>query len=124
MEKTLFFLDKIEKPFFLHYTPYAVHTPIQKVDSLMFKYKDKQPFKGQKNPEYATMINNLDRNIGNLIDKLKEKNIFKNTFIIFTSDNGGHYGKITMQKPLRAGKGSYYEGGIKSPFFLLLERQN
>ena len=117
MEKTLFFLDKIEKPFFLHYTPYAVHTPIQKVDSLMFKYKDKQPFKGQKNPEYATMINNLDRNIGNLIDKLKEKNIFKNTFIIFTSDNGGYYGKITMQKPLRAGKGSYYEGGIRVPFF-------
>ena len=117
MEKTLSFLDKVENPFFLHYTPYAIHTPIQKVDSLMFKYEDKRPFKGQKNPEYATMINNLDRNIGNLIDKLKEKNIFKNTLIIFTSDNGGYYGKITMQKPLRAGKGSYYEGGIRVPFF-------
>ena len=117
MEKTLSFLDKVEKPFFLHYTPYAVHTPIQKVDSLMFKYKDKPPFKGQKNPEYATMINNLDRNIGDLVDKLKEKKLFNNSLIIFTSDNGGYYGRITMQKPLRAGKGSYYEGGIRVPFF-------
>ena len=117
MENTLFFLDTIGKPFFLHYTPYAVHTPVHKVDSLMFKYSKKSPYKGQKNPEYATMVDNLDRNIGNLIDKLKEKKVFENTFIIFTSDNGGHYGKITKQKPLRAGKGSYYEGGIRVPFF-------
>ena len=117
MDKTLSFLDKVENPFFLHYTPYAVHTPIQKVDSLMFKYEDKPSYQGQKNPEYATMINNLDRNIGNLINKLKEKEFFENSLIIFTSDNGGYYGKVTMQKPLRAGKGSYYEGGIRVPFF-------
>ena len=69
------------------------------------------------------MINNLDRNIGDLIDKLKEKNVFENTFIIFTSDNGGYYGKITTQKPLRAGKGSYYEGGIRVPFFFHWKRK-
>ena len=62
------------------------------------------------------MVDNLDRNIGDLIKKLKEKNLFDNSLIIFTSDNGGYYGKITMQKPLRAGKGSYYEGGIRVPF--------
>ena len=117
MEKTLSFIDKADQPFFLHYTPYAVHTPIHKVDSLMSKYVDKKPYKGQKNPEYATMIDNLDRNIGDLINKLKEKKSFDNSLIIFTSDNGGYYGKITMQKPLRAGKGSYYEGGIRVPFF-------
>ena len=50
---------------------------------------------------------------------LKKRKLFDNTFIIFTSDNGGYYGKITMQKPLRAGKGSYYEGGIRVPFFFL-----
>jgi arylsulfatase A-like enzyme len=65
------------------------------------------------------MVENLDRNIGLLVDKLKERNLFDNTFIIFTSDNGGYYGKITKQKPLRAGKGSYYEGGIRVPFFFL-----
>ena len=64
MDETLSFLDKVDKPFFLHYTPYAVHTPIHKVDSLMKKYTNKPPYKGQKNPNYATMIDNLDRNIG------------------------------------------------------------
>ena len=119
MEKTLFFLDNTEDSFFLHYSPYAVHTPIDPVDSLMYKYRNKTPYKGQKNPEYATMVDNLDRNIGLLINKLKERNLFDNTFIIFTSDNGGYFGKITMQKPLRAGKGSYYEGGIRVPFFIM-----
>ena len=119
MEKTLLFLDSVNSPFFLNYSPYAVHTPIHPVDSLMHKYKNKPPYKGQKNPEYATMVENLDRNIGLLVNKLKARKLFENTFIIFTSDNGGYYGKITMQKPLRAGKGSYYEGGIRVPFFFL-----
>lgn len=118
MEKTLELIDTIHQPFFLHYAPYAVHTPIQSIDSLLPKYKNKPEWKGQKNVDYATMIDNLDRNIGLLIFKLKEKKIFKNSFIIFTSDNGGLYG-ITKQKPLRAGKGSYYEGGIREPFFMV-----
>ena len=81
----------------------------------MKKYINKPAYKGQKNPNYATMIDNLDRNIGDLIKKLKEKKLFDNSLIIFTSDNGGYYGKITMQKPLRDGKGRYYEGGIRVP---------
>ena len=64
------------------------------------------------------MIENLDRNIGLLINHLKDKNFFDNTILIFTSDNGGLYG-ITKQHPLRAGKGSYYEGGIRVPFFFV-----
>ena len=119
MEKTLTFLDQTKGPFFLNYTPYAVHTPIHPVDSLLYKYENKPAYKGQKNPKYATMVDNLDRNIGLLVNKLKERNLFEDSFIIFTSDNGGYYGKITMQKPLRAGKGSYYEGGIRVPFFFL-----
>lgn len=119
MENTLLFLDDVKDPFFLSYSPYAVHTPIHPVDSLLYKYENKPPYKGQKNPRYATMVENLDRNIGLLVDKLKKRKLFDNTFIIFTSDNGGYFGKITMQKPLRAGKGSYYEGGIRVPFFFL-----
>ena len=119
MEKTLLFLDDVYGPFFLNYSPYAVHTPIDPVDSLLYKYENKPPYKGQKNPKYATMVENLDRNIGLMVDKLKKRKLFDNTFIIFTSDNGGYYGKITMQKPLRAGKGSYYEGGIRVPFFFM-----
>ena len=119
MEKTLLFLDEVNAPFFLNYSPYAVHTPIHPIDSLLYKYENKPPYKGQKNPEYASMVENLDRNIGLLVDLLKKRDLFDNTFIVFTSDNGGYYGKITMQKPLRAGKGSYYEGGIRVPFFFL-----
>lgn len=62
------------------------------------------------------MIENLDTQIGRLIAALKESGKWKNTFILFISDNGGHYG-ITKQWPLRSGKGSYYEGGIREPMF-------
>ncbi|HKK63929.1 MAG TPA: sulfatase-like hydrolase/transferase, partial [Bacteroidales bacterium] len=118
MEKAVEFLDTVRQPFFLNYSPYAVHTPIQPVDSLIHNYQNKPSFQGQQNPDYATMVENLDRNIGWLLSTLKEKEVFDNTFIIFTSDNGGLYG-VTMQKPLRAGKGSYYEGGIREPFLFV-----
>ena len=119
MEKAITFVDTVQQPFFLNYSPYAVHVPIMPVKSLLKKYEQKLASNGQGNMEYATMIDNLDSNIGLLIAKLKEKRIFSNTLIVFTSDNGGLYG-ITKQQPLRAGKGSYYEGGIREPFFFVL----
>ena len=120
MEKTIQFIQVTPSPFFLHYAPYAVHTPIQAVDSLLEKYQNKAPWNGQSNADYATMVENLDRNVGLLIKTLKKEEKFKHTLIIFTSDNGGLFG-ITQQQPLRAGKGSYYEGGIRVPFFFVLE---
>ena len=118
MERTIAFADTVRQPFFLYYAPYAVHTPIQPVKSLSAKYEDKAASGGQNNAAYATMIENVDRNIGLLTAKLKEKNLYDNTLLIFTSDNGGLYG-VTEQHPLRAGKGSYYEGGIRVPFFFI-----
>lgn len=122
MRKTVEYVDTIAEPFFINYAPYAVHTPISPVQSLVNKYKIKPSSNGQNNVNYATMVENLDRNIGLLISKLKEKKIFDNTLIIFTSDNGGLYG-ITKQSPLRAGKGSYYEGGIREPFFFVYKQK-
>ena len=61
------------------------------------------------------MVENLDTNIGHLMALLESRELLENTFIVFTSDNGGLYG-ITKQKPLRAGKGSFYEGGIRVPY--------
>ena len=118
VRKTVGFIDSVKSPFFLYYTPYAVHTPIQGIDSLKVHYADKPSSQGQNNIDYATMIENLDRNIGLMMITLKETGKIHNTLIIFTSDNGGLYG-ITYQKPLRAGKGSYYEGGIRVPFFFV-----
>ncbi len=115
MKKTMNFVDSVQGSFFLYYAPYAVHTPVQPIDSLLPKYLDKPISNGQGNDDYATMIENLDRNIGDLVGVLKRRELLENTIIILTSDNGGLYG-ITRQPPLRAGKGSYYEGGIRDPF--------
>ena len=116
-DKTLDFLKTTgDQPFFLYYSPYAVHTPIHPVTSLLSKYEGKKEWNGQNNAEYATMVENLDIQIGRIVSYLKESGKLDNTFVLFISDNGGHYG-ITRQWPLRSGKGSYYEGGIREPMF-------
>jgi len=121
MDKVLEFVENTDNhPFFLYYSPYAVHTPINPVKSLIPKYKNKEEWNGQKNIEYATMIENLDTQLGRLLDLLEEKGKLSKTIIIFSSDNGGVY-RITKQWPLRAGKGSYYEGGIREPMFIYWE---
>jgi arylsulfatase A-like enzyme len=107
-----------DQPFFMNFATYAVHTPLQGKPELVEKYKNKKGSYGQDNAEYAAMIQTMDTNVGRLIDYLKESGKFKNTFIIFTSDNGGVYG-ITHQWPLRAGKGSFYEGGVRIPMIVI-----
>lgn len=117
MDKTLEFLESAdEEPFFLYYSPYAVHGPIQPIKKLLPKYENKPAWNEQNNAKYATMVENLDFQIGRLIKKLQKSGKLENTFILFISDNGGVY-KVTKQRPLRGGKGSYYEGGIRVPMF-------
>ncbi len=117
MDKTIDFVSSVNnKPFFLYYSPYAVHTPIQPVKELLPKYETKAEWNGQKNAKYATMVENMDTQIGRLIETLKKEGKFENTFILFISDNGGLF-RVTKQWPLRAGKGAYYEGGIREPMF-------
>lgn len=138
MEKT--------KPFFLMYSMYAVHNPLQAPKSLIQKYQlkkdqlgltDQQRFAKdeewmkleagwkrrliQDNPVYAAMIENMDWNIGRLLAKLKSLNLDENTLIVFTSDNGGlstAEGSNTVNTPFRAGKGWLYEGGIRVPLIM------
>lgn len=103
-----------QKPFFLYLPYYAVHTPIQSKAALVQKYDVKEATVCQNNASYAGMIDNLDSCIGRLIDELEMLGLSENTLVIFTSDNGG-IREISCQNPLRAGKGSYYEGGIRVP---------
>ncbi len=107
-----------DEPFFMNFATYAVHTPLQPKPELKKKYEAKTGWNGQKNASYAAMIEALDTNIGRLMDYLKSSGKMNNTFIVFASDNGGVY-RITRQWPLRAGKGSYYEGGIRIPMFFV-----
>ena len=103
-----------EKPFFLYLPYYAVHTPLQAKPELIEKYKKKGPRGEVGNPVYAGMVDNMDTQIGRVLDYLNKQDLKDNTLIIFSSDNGG-IRAISPQDPLRAGKGSYYEGGIRVP---------
>jgi arylsulfatase A-like enzyme len=138
-----------DTPFFLFLTYYSVHTPIQPSKKYIDKFNKKLEALGnekvktkdegiaqttinQRNPEYASMIYALDENVGKLISTLKEKGIYDNTTIIFTSDNGGlstldkAYNWIgpTSTLPLRAGKGWLYEGGIRVPLLIKPSKYN
>jgi arylsulfatase A-like enzyme len=105
------------KPFFLYLPYYTVHTPLQGKEELIKKYKNKAGSKGQNNPTYAAMIESADSNIGRIMQVLKEEGISDNTMVIFFSDNGG-IANISSQFPARAGKGSYYDGGIREPMII------
>jgi len=139
-DKAIEFIDKkSEKPFLLTLSHYAVHTPIQAPKALVEKYTAKKiamygegesPLieekyhtlaqKRQASPAYAGMMENLDTNVGRVINHLKSKGLYKNTIIVFTSDNGGlaHRKRMntpTSNSPLRSGKAWTYEGGIRIP---------
>ena len=116
-EAISFLRDHQQKPFFLYLPFYTVHTPIMGKDSLGAKFAKKKGSRGQDNPEFAAMIATLDENVGRLLTAVENLNLTKNTLIIFTSDNGG-IRDISYQNPLRAGKGSYYEGGIRVPLII------
>lgn len=101
-----------EQPFFLHYCPYAVHTPIQAIEEVAAKYK--REGKSPINAKYAALVESVDDAVGMIMDTLSEVGVDDNTLVIFTSDNGGLIGP-TDNTPLRSGKGYAYEGGIRVP---------
>jgi arylsulfatase A-like enzyme len=112
------FIQHQEHKFFIHWAPYAVHTPLMAPQALVEKYKQK-PGGKQKNPVYAAMVENLDQNVGKVLAELDRLKLTEKTLVIFTSDNGGLMGNptnpITNNEPLRSQKGYPYEGGIRVP---------
>jgi arylsulfatase A-like enzyme len=107
-----------DRPFFLYLAHFAVHTPIQGRPELVAKYRAKlKPGLTHTNPAYAAMTESLDASVGRLRAKLDELKIADRTLIIFTSDNGGRV-PTTSNKPLRYGKASAYEGGVRVPLIV------
>ncbi len=132
-----------KKPFMAMLSFYAVHQPLEAKKEAIIRNKEEiKAFDFEKQPEYikegtgrtkmrqdhpvyASMVENMDANVGKLLQLLKDLNIEDNTIVIFSSDHGGLSNDGTKKRnlatsnyPLRAGKGHLYEGGIKIPFFI------
>ncbi|MDG1356737.1 MAG: sulfatase [Akkermansiaceae bacterium] len=134
--------EKGQRPFFLNFWYYTVHTPIIPDKSKLKKYTQKAKAMGllgknmngirehqsvsrgvQSSAAYACMVESMDQNIGRIIATLKKRGMFEDTIIVFLSDNGGLStgtgpNAPTSSLPLRAGKAWVYEGGIRSPLII------
>jgi arylsulfatase A-like enzyme len=107
-----------DKQFFLYLAHFAVHTPIQGRADLVAKYKQKlKAGITHSNAAYAAMLESLDETVGRIRAKLEELKLADRTIVIFTSDNGGRV-PTTSNKPLRFGKASAYEGGVRVPLIV------
>ncbi|MGE3808378.1 MAG: sulfatase, partial [Gemmataceae bacterium] len=119
-EACRFITENKDRPFFLYLPHYAVHRPLQAKKELIDKFQKKvKPGLNQKNPTYAAMVASMDEAAGKIMARLDELKIADRTVIFFTGDNGGLVlGDTTSNVPLRAGKGSSYEGGVRVPFLV------
>lgn len=112
-----FIQENRKKPFFLYLSHHAVHTPIEAKEDDIRYFETKEGVGCHNDATYAAMIKSVDESVGRVYQALKDLKIDQNTILIFFSDNGG-YGPKTCMKPLRGGKGMYYEGGIRVPMFV------
>ena len=110
-------------PFYLYFAHYATHTPIQRDPRFIQKYLDAGMDEGQA--RYASMVEGVDKSLGDLLDYLEQKGVAEDTIIIFMTDNGGNAEnkakggvRFMHNLPLRNGKGSVYEGGIRVPLMV------
>ncbi len=124
-DEALRVMDKVkDKPFFLNLCYHTVHTPIEGKPELVEYYKNKvRPGMNHQNYEYAAMVHSLDENVGRVLDKIDELGLAERTIVVFFSDNGGYINEfnqkvVTNNYPLRCGKGSLYEGGIREPLII------
>lgn len=122
-----FINENKNNPFYLQFSMYTPHSPYQAKPELEDKYKSKTGEKGHNHAAYAAMIESMDQSVGDILKALKDLGIEENTLFIFCSDNGGRGGydflghgdnDITSNAPLKSGKGSFYEGGIRVPMMI------
>ena len=117
--------QKTGKPFFLYLSHYAVHTNLNGKPEYVAYFSKKvgaglSPISNHNNVHLAAQLKSVDDGVEMIIKKLKETNQLDNTIVIFMSDNGGET-NVTTNAPLRAGKSSVYEGGIRVPLIVWWE---
>ena len=113
-EAVKFIHNNAAKPFFLMLSHYAVHAPLQGKPEKVARYEQVAEESRQGKAAYAAMVESVDESVGRVMEALRELKIDERTLVIFTSDNGG-YASATNNSPLRANKGSNYEGGLRVP---------
>ena len=107
------------KPFFLYMSHYAVHSPFNSDGRFAERYRGRG--RGDPAQNYATLVEGIDKSLGDLMDHLEAKGVAGNTLIMFLGDNGGDAplagtDDISSSAPLRGRKGSKGEGGVRVPF--------
>lgn len=117
-----------DQPFFLYLAHHAPHTPIEaKAADIVHFQSQLTPTLKHQNPVYAAMVKSLDDSVGRVLEHLKLRGLEQNTIVVFLSDNGGYIGvdtksgqsvPATNNAPLRSGKGSCYEGGLRIPLMV------
>jgi arylsulfatase A-like enzyme len=115
-------------PFFLYLPHFGVHAPWEAKPGLVARFRDKPAVGGHRDPTYAAMIASVDESVGSVRRVLEELGLTDDTVVVFTSDNGGVGGYdregisdkpgVTDNTPLRSGKGSLYEGGVRVPLIV------
>lgn len=138
VEAIKFIRENKDKPFYLNYWAFSVHSPWNSKPDLIAKYGQKAAKlpadSPQRNPVYAAMVECLDNAVGRIVQAVEEARIADRTVIVFLSDNGGvHWADdrlgqafeeckdipITSNAPLRGGKATIYEGGTRVPCMVL-----
>lgn len=121
-EAVAFMEQRRDRPFFLNYWMFSVHAPFDAKRDLIDKYRGTvDPNDPQRCPTYAAMIESMDDAVGTLLDSVDRLGLADNTIIVLASDNGGNmYNEVegetpTSNSPLKGGKATMYEGGVRGP---------
>ena len=105
------------RPFFIYLAYNAPHTPFQATKA---DYDALSAIRDRRTRIYGAMVRALDRGVGEVMAALRAQGVDNNTIVIFTSDNGGAWyaGLPNVNKPYRGWKGTFFEGGIREPYFI------